>query len=296
MPSGDCSPPVAPPRRSNARTGARRRLRRRRRSGGAAPTTFAWLSRNAGDYGFYNLSVANKRQLTGRAVRGVLAQPAVRSALESLPRPAEPSVRWLTPDQWHVASASSGRWRTLICLRCWPRSPGSDRCCRVRRSSARPPHDWDEESSPFPRYDLLGAAVRRAAAFGAPPEPRPFTGHLSIARARGRGGVPGRVMAHGGGGVDGGGGDHRSAAGGQAAAATRPWPPSAPPVERRTTPAGPGPGSGAGPRRTPRWRGPPSPPCGPRRRTTRCCRWAGRCRPGSKREVDVSPGGGPFHH
>jgi len=115
---------------------------------------------------------------------GVWPPQTVVDALAVLPRPAVPGLRWTTPDQWHVTLRFLG------------------------------PVDLDDAAAAFgrvapagpvvatlgPTVGSLGASVlqvpvaglddlaaRVMAALGA--GQRAFRGHLTLARARGRGGV-----------------------------------------------------------------------------------------------------------
>jgi 2'-5' RNA ligase len=112
--------------------------------------------------------------------------PEVVEALASLERPAEPSVRWTTPDQWHV---------TLRFL-------GDDSLERVAALLAGVSHPAVDVSV-GPASSLLGRGILMVPVAGADslaaalplPMDRPFTGHLTLARARGRQGrVPSSLV------------------------------------------------------------------------------------------------------
>ena len=115
----------------------------------------------------------------------VAARPPadVLDALADLPRPAVPGIRWTTRDQWHVTLRFLG-WM-----------PEVDPAVEALRSLRAPV----AEAVLGPAVAALGRAVlmapvaglERVAAevvdatvgVGQPPEDRPFTGHVTLARA-----------------------------------------------------------------------------------------------------------------
>jgi 2'-5' RNA ligase len=110
----------------------------------------------------------------------------VVAALSGLERPADPAVRWTTPDQWHV---------TLRFL-------GDDSPDRVRSLLAGVAHPALDVSV-GPASARLGSGILMLPVTGADslaaalplPTDRPFTGHLTLARARGRQGqVPSSLV------------------------------------------------------------------------------------------------------
>jgi 2'-5' RNA ligase len=111
--------------------------------------------------------------------------PEVVDSLASLPRPEEPSVRWTTPDQWHV---------TLRFL-------GDDSPERVRALLAGVSHPAVDVSV-GPASASLGREILMVPVAGADslaaamplPTDRPFTGHLTLARARRRSAVPSSLL------------------------------------------------------------------------------------------------------
>jgi RNA 2',3'-cyclic 3'-phosphodiesterase len=112
---------------------------------------------------------------------------AVLDAIEQLPRPAHPDVRWTSREQWHItlrffgeADVSDAR-HALAAVRAEPTDavlgpqPG-----RLGRSPGF-------LVLPIAGLDALAAAVELAtAAVGASPSPRPFFGHITLARFRRR--------------------------------------------------------------------------------------------------------------
>jgi 2'-5' RNA ligase len=109
----------------------------------------------------------------------------VLDALAALRRPDEPGVRYTVRDQWHVTlrflgscepDAAQDALHTLD-------APAGEavlgpRVARLGRSViAVPVHGLD---------DLAAAVVGATADVGEPPDPRPFTGHLTMARLKGR--------------------------------------------------------------------------------------------------------------
>jgi 2'-5' RNA ligase len=97
----------------------------------------------------------------------------------ALPLPDEPAVRWSTPAQWHVTLRFLG-------------NVSPDRIAALLDDVAHPPVDIVVG----PATKRLGAGVLMLPVAGADslagalplPMDRPFTGHLTVARARGRSG------------------------------------------------------------------------------------------------------------
>lgn len=125
----------------------------------------------------------------------VTPPPDVLAVIAALDRPERPSVRWTTPDQWHVTLQFLG-------------SVPTDRVPSILDALA--PVGWTapfparvgEETGRFRRSVLhvpvaglepLAASVRGALApVGFEPQERepPFAGHLTLARGRGPHGSP----------------------------------------------------------------------------------------------------------
>jgi RNA 2',3'-cyclic 3'-phosphodiesterase len=116
----------------------------------------------------------------------VWPSPEVMAGLMSLPRPPEQGVRWVPPEQWHVTlrflgdadpddalAALSGASLPAATAELGPRVSRLGRAVVV---------------VPVAGLDPLADAVRDVtAAVGEPPDPRGFTGHLTLARLRHRG-------------------------------------------------------------------------------------------------------------
>jgi RNA 2',3'-cyclic 3'-phosphodiesterase len=111
--------------------------------------------------------------------------------LASLPRPEDPALKWTHPDQWHVT------------LRFMGTVPASDLDALMARFDALavsgqvearlgPQTGWFSNRIlhvPVHGLDAAANAVIDATRdFGQPPDDRPFSGHLTLARAR-RGGA-----------------------------------------------------------------------------------------------------------
>lgn len=115
----------------------------------------------------------------------------VLDLVEALPRPAEPGVRYTTRDQWHVTlrflgdAEVSSAVAALDDLRAGPVDVVlGPRVRRLGRGSSA----GGVVVVPVAGVDGLAASIGRVTAtIGAPPDPRPFTGHLTIARVRRRG-------------------------------------------------------------------------------------------------------------
>ncbi len=105
------------------------------------------------------------------------------AVLDALPRPAVPRVRWTTAEQWHVTLRFLGKCspdEVVAALQstAWPTAPEAVLRADVRRFGREllyVPVDGVE--------GLAAAVVRATAGVGKPPPDRPFTGHLTLARA-----------------------------------------------------------------------------------------------------------------
>src|SRR4051812_28165698 len=123
-----------------------------------------------------------------RLFLAVWPPPAVVDQIAALPR-AEERLRWTTPDQWHVtlrflgsvpeaepvaAAFSAAELPSGVIAVAGP---------TLGRFGSRVLH------IPVDGLDALASAVIAATAhLGEPPDPRPFHGHVTLARSRGRGG------------------------------------------------------------------------------------------------------------
>lgn len=120
----------------------------------------------------------------------------VAGLLEGLERPDHPLVRWTSRDQWHVTLRFLG-------------DVDDDELPAVSEAMAAAGERPAREATlgpasvrlgrhalvvPVAGVDDLAAAVAAATgSLGTPPEERPFSGHLTLARARGHAAVPGRL-------------------------------------------------------------------------------------------------------
>lgn len=128
--------------------------------------------------------------VTTRMFLAVRPDQATRTALLALPRPHEPGVRWVPPEQWHVT------------LRFWPHGDPAE---VVTAMDSIADHltvmtpvtaelgpvvsrlGRNAVVVPVSGVDGLAELVRSATAHVPPPmDPRPFTGHLTLARLRHR--------------------------------------------------------------------------------------------------------------
>ena len=109
---------------------------------------------------------------------GVWPPPEVVEALRAMPRPQTPDVRWSTPDQWHVTLRFLGSVEDVAAVR-----------AALREVS------WTSTTVELgPATARLGPSVLVVPARGLDelahalpfPMEEPFTGHLTVARARGR--------------------------------------------------------------------------------------------------------------
>lgn len=111
--------------------------------------------------------------------------PAVVAQLDALPRPDEPGVRWVAPTQWHLTLRFLGEADPDVADSALSnlRLPATEvtlgpAISRLGRSVV---------VVPAAGLDQLAAVVHEATAtIGRPPDPRPFAGHLTLARLRHR--------------------------------------------------------------------------------------------------------------
>jgi 2'-5' RNA ligase len=123
----------------------------------------------------------------GRARLFVAAWPpdAVLDAIAALDRPAEPGVRYTTRDQWHVTLRFLGSCDLDGARAAFARIEGDVATADLGPAVSR--LGRSVVVVPVRGLDALAASVVAAtAAIGEPPDPRPFTGHLTIARLRDR--------------------------------------------------------------------------------------------------------------
>ena len=125
---------------------------------------------------------------------GIWPPPDIVAVLAGLPRPEHPGVRWTTEDQWHVTLRFLGEVADddVPLLLDALRGAGTEAAPRV--ASLGPATTRLGATNlvvPVAGVDDLAEAVRTATTpFGAPPEARPFAGHLTVARGRGGRRIP----------------------------------------------------------------------------------------------------------
>jgi 2'-5' RNA ligase len=124
----------------------------------------------------------------------VVPPDAVLDRVAALPRPETDGLRWTSREQWHVTLRFLGRVEDA-----------GEVSAALARAALRPcAARLGPELSRFGRrvlhipasgLDEVAAAVHAATqAIGRPPEDRPFTAHLTLARARSRRGVDLRAL------------------------------------------------------------------------------------------------------
>lgn len=109
----------------------------------------------------------------------------VLDLLEQLPRPVDPGVRWTRRDQWHVTLRFLGAVDPDAALAALAGVSAEaaeavlgPRTARLGRSVV---------VAPVAGLDAVAAAVIAATTtVGEPPDPRPFAGHVTLARLRDR--------------------------------------------------------------------------------------------------------------
>lgn len=103
-----------------------------------------------------------------------------------LARPPRPGLRWVPPQNWHVTLRFLGRCdpdQALAALDAVDATATEAVIGPAVTTLGR-----GVLCLPVAGLDALADAVRAAtASVGQPPDPRPFTGHLTLARMRGRG-------------------------------------------------------------------------------------------------------------
>lgn len=107
------------------------------------------------------------------------------AAIDALPRPQEPGVRWTKPHQWHITLRFLGDCEVAEAVTALERlhAPAptvtlGPQVSRLGRNVVCVPADGLSE---------LASAVRAlTAGIGDPPDTRPFRGHITIARLKHR--------------------------------------------------------------------------------------------------------------
>lgn len=112
--------------------------------------------------------------------------PAVVREVAALPRPDESGVRWAQPDQWHVTLRFLGEADEAVAAAALDRLAAEPATATVGPAVSR--LGRTVLCLPVRGLDALAAAVAEATAgVGEPPDPRPFRGHLTLARLGRRG-------------------------------------------------------------------------------------------------------------
>jgi 2'-5' RNA ligase len=118
----------------------------------------------------------------------------VMEMLRGIERPGDPRLRWTTPHQWHVTLRFLGEVEApqpvADALRLVPEALVAGGVGEVW-ATLGPKVAWFPGRQvlhvPVSGLDALAQAVMDGTArWGRPPEDRPFSGHLTLARARGR--------------------------------------------------------------------------------------------------------------
>jgi 2'-5' RNA ligase len=120
----------------------------------------------------------------------------VVEVLRALPRVDQTGVRWVRPEQWHVTVRFLGEADEAAATAALGglRAPAAEavvgpRVSRLGRTVVCVPVAGLDE--------VAGAVAEATASIGQPPDPRPFAGHITIARLRHRAacGVTGRAVS-----------------------------------------------------------------------------------------------------
>lgn len=124
-----------------------------------------------------------------RLFLAVWPPPDVVATLAALPRPERPGLRWTAPEQWHVTlrffgDADPDQASSASALAV-PPLPAGPVVARLGPAVGR--FGNRVLQVPVAGLEVLAAAVIEAtAAVGRPPDGRPFSGHVTLARQRGR--------------------------------------------------------------------------------------------------------------
>jgi 2'-5' RNA ligase len=110
----------------------------------------------------------------------------VLSALGTLDRRPHPDLRWTTPEQWHCTIRFFGRCAPEEVLAAWAPMAAAGPAEAVL-GPATAAFGRRVLHVPVTGLDALAASAATATGrVGEPPDPRPFQGHITLARARGR--------------------------------------------------------------------------------------------------------------
>lgn len=126
--------------------------------------------------------------------------PDVLAGLAELHEPGEEGLRWTPSERWHVTLRFLGEVgddQVAPLCDALQGAVAGELPCRAFLGPATVRLGRALLIVPVAGLDPLGAAVTDATrAFGQPPEDRPFVGHLTVARGRGRWPVPRRLAGH----------------------------------------------------------------------------------------------------
>lgn len=108
--------------------------------------------------------------------------PDVLDALERFDRPVSAGTRWTTREQWHVTLRFVGRADPAAAAAALGAIAAP---CASAEIGPTVVELGPVVVAPVAGLDELAAAVRTATAeIGEPPDPRPFSGHLTLARGK----------------------------------------------------------------------------------------------------------------
>lgn len=123
--------------------------------------------------------------MTERLFYAVWLPEEVVDAIAGLPRPQEPGVRWTRRDSWHVTLRFLGRADRLRAVAALDEVEAPAAVVRLGPAVSR--LGRSVVCLPAAGLDGVAAAVVAATAeLGEPPDPRPFAGHVTLARLRNR--------------------------------------------------------------------------------------------------------------
>ncbi len=133
---------------------------------------------------------------------GIYPPAEVADAIRELPRPETTGVRWVPEHQWHITLRFFGNADEPDAVAAFDRIDLADFADTVALELGPYVSRLGRDVVCIPALGLDALAARVAATtgeVGEPPNPRPFAGHLTLARLRGRGtcGLAGERFAAG---------------------------------------------------------------------------------------------------
>jgi RNA 2',3'-cyclic 3'-phosphodiesterase len=118
---------------------------------------------------------------------GVYPPAEVAQVIRELPHPVMSGVRWVPEHQWHITLRFFGNADEPDALAAFA-AIGDHPGVTAEMGPYVSRLGRDVVCIPVRGIESLAASVARATAdVGEPPDPRPFAGHLTLARLRGRG-------------------------------------------------------------------------------------------------------------